>query len=243
MKDAIVSRFYFWVIWLCTKLFTNLTITGRENLPNPADGGLLIVSNHFTIFEVPFLATRLPIMPTFFATQELLGTWWLAPGILSFREKIILTNRGNVDRKSLSAAIGQLKNGGWLSIFPEGGITREIIEVSNRGDSTRDLPFSVTRGEPVVLLEAKSGVAWMAVQAGVPVVPIAFEGTENVQGELKSLGRTKVKMHIGKPIGPFKIPAGVRGTEKKQLIDQFGHQMMQAVADLLDKRYRGEHYV
>lgn len=47
-------------------------------------------------------------------------------------------------------------------------------------------------------------------------------------------------MHIGKPIGPFEIPAGVRGIEKKALIDQFGDEMMQALAQLLPATYHGD---
>ncbi|MFT7585303.1 MAG: 1-acyl-sn-glycerol-3-phosphate acyltransferase, partial [Cellvibrionaceae bacterium] len=72
MKNAIVSRIYFWGLWLCTKVFTRVTITGWENVPAPADGGLLIVSNHFTVFEIPFIGTYLPKAPGFFATRELL---------------------------------------------------------------------------------------------------------------------------------------------------------------------------
>ena len=133
----------------------------------------------------------------------------------------------------------RLKSGDWLVIFPEGGITRFVIDAAVNGDPTDDLPFDFTRHEPVELLPARPGSAWMAVQAKVPVVPIAFEGTEMIEGELTQIGRTEVKMHIGKPMGPFEIPAGVRGAEKKALLDRFGHDMMKGVADLLPENYRG----
>ena len=156
--------------------------------------------------------------------------------------KLIFTNRSGVDRASLRAGVERLKAGDWLTIFPEGGITRSVVETAARGESTADLPFEFTRDEPINLFPARPGSAWMALQAGVPVLPIAFEGTEMIEAELTRLKRTEVKMHIRKPLGPFKIPAGVRGTEKKILIDRFGQEMMQGVANLLPERYRGEHF-
>lgn len=221
---------------------TKLTIIGEDNLPDPAAGGLLIVSNHFSIFEIPYLYTELPYRPSFFATAELLDSPIFAPGLKAHQDRLIFTNRGVVDRQSLKDGVNRLKSGDWLVIFPEGGITRLVVDTAARGESTADLPFDFTRHEPVALFAARPGSAWMAVQANVPVVPIAFEGTENIERGLIKFGRTQVKMHIGKPLGPFEVPAGVRGAEKKKLIDQYGHEMMQAIADLLPEKYRGEHY-
>lgn len=223
------------------RLIAQVTIAGWENLPDPADGGLLIVSNHFSVFEIPYLYTKLHVRPNFFATFELLETPYIGPGIKAHQDKLIFINRSEVDRKALKNGVDKLNAGEWVTIFPEGSITRASIDTAARGESTADLPFDWTRHDPVVLLPARPGTAWMAVQTGVPILPIAFEGTEKIEGEIGNLfKRTEVKMHIGKPIGPFKIPAEVRGAEKKALIDQFGHEMMQALADLLPEKYHGD---
>ena len=71
---------------ICMLLFIDLEIRGWENLPDPAEGGLLIISNHFSIFEIPFIFTKLPNKPFFFATFELLDAGWMAPGIRAHSE-------------------------------------------------------------------------------------------------------------------------------------------------------------
>ena len=218
---------------------TKLTILGEENLPDPSNGGLLIVSNHFSVFEIPYLYTKLPVRPNFFATFELLETPYLGPGIKAHQDKLIFVNRSTVDREALKSGVNKLKAGEWVTIFPEGSITRESIETAARGEPTAHLPFYWTRHEPVEILPARPGTAWMALQARVPVLPIAFEGTEKIEKNLTQLGRTEVKMHIGKPLEPFEVPAGVRGAAKKELIDRFGDDMMQALAKLLPESYRG----
>ncbi len=236
----LIGRLYLWLVKTVMRALTKVTITGWENLPDPADGGLLIISNHFSVFEIPFLYTKLPTRPNFFATFELLETAYIGPGIKAHQDKLIFINRSEVDRKALKKGVDKLRDGEWVTIFPEGAITRAIIETAAQGEPTADLPFDWTRHDPEVLLPARPGTAWMAVQTGVPILPIAFEGTEKIEGEISHLfRRTEVKMHIGKPLGPFKIPAGVSGAEKKALLDRFGRDMMQALADLLPEKYRG----
>ena len=241
MTNRFIGQSYLLAIRAAMRAQTKLTILGEENLPDPGSG-LLIVSNHFSIFEIPLLYTKLPYNPSFFATFELLNNPVFGPGIKAHRDRLIFINRSVVDRKSLKEGVNRLKSDDWLVIFPEGAITRNVVDTAARGEPTADLPFDLTRPEPVELFPARSGSAWMAVQAKVPVIPIAFEGTENIINGLKKISRTEVKMHIGKPMEPFEIPAGVRGQEKKTLLDQFGHKMMQGVADLLPPKYRGDLY-
>ncbi|MEM8861353.1 MAG: lysophospholipid acyltransferase family protein [Chloroflexota bacterium] len=240
MKNWVVNRSYLLAVKAVMRSRTKLTILGKENIPDPADGGLLIISNHFSVFEIPFLYTKLPVQPNFFATFELLETPWIGLGIKAHQDKLIFINRSEVDRKALKAGIDKLKTGEWVTIFPEGSITRESIDTAARGEPTAHLPFYWTRHDPVEILPARPGTAWMALQAKVPVLPIAFEGTEKIEQNLTLPKRTEVKMHIGKPLGPFEIPAGVRGQAKKDLIDQFGHEMMRSLAGLLPQKYWGD---
>ena len=58
---------------IITKLFVSITVRGRENVP--AQGPLIIISNHFSIFEPPLTALNLPYIPVYMAAIEHQSHW------------------------------------------------------------------------------------------------------------------------------------------------------------------------
>jgi 1-acyl-sn-glycerol-3-phosphate acyltransferase len=79
------------------------------------------------------------------------------------------------------------------------------------------------------------GAAYLALKAQVPVIPIAFTGTENwrVYGNLKKLHRTAITMNIGPPFMLSQI-GSLRAS-----IDPGTERIMSSVAELLPAGYRG----
>jgi 1-acyl-sn-glycerol-3-phosphate acyltransferase len=137
------------------------TITGTENVP--PTGGVLIASNHLSFidsFAIPIAAPR-PV--SFLAKSEYFTGTGVSGAIR--RGFFAISNAIPVDRhsssaaqESLDAALAVLREGGGFGIYPEG-----------------------TRSRDGRLYKGRTGVAWLALTAGVPVVPVGLTGTEKVQ--------------------------------------------------------------
>ncbi|MEM7801972.1 MAG: lysophospholipid acyltransferase family protein, partial [Chloroflexota bacterium] len=140
MQSSVFRRFvrlsYRFVILAFYQLFVSVNIVGKENLPDPRSGPLILVANHFSVFDVPLIAYWLPIFPTFYTSAELWENRLLAPGLDAMSDDLIRVNRGVVDRGALNRGLTHLRGGGWLMIFPEGGVTPESIAISSAGEST-----------------------------------------------------------------------------------------------------------
>lgn len=163
------------------KLLFRPWVKGLDNIP--ADGAAIIASNHLSFSDSIFmpLMVRRPVV--FLAKSE----YFTGTGIkgrltaLFFR----LTNQLPMDRSggaasaaSLNAGMDVLSHGGLLGIYPEG-----------------------TRSPDGRLYRGKVGVARLALQAGVPVIPVAMVGTDKVQPIGKRLPNIRrIGMIFGEPL-------------------------------------------
>jgi 1-acyl-sn-glycerol-3-phosphate acyltransferase len=100
----------------------------------------------------------------------------------------IPVKRGAVDRKPLLTAVGVLKDGGVVGVFPEG--TRGAGDVGS----------------------AERGAAWLVRSAGATVVPIATRGTLRPTGGKRRF-RPRVDILVGEPFTP-KIGRGKTGVDE-----------------------------
>ena len=156
-------------------------VKGLDNVP--AQGAAIIASNHLSFSDSIFmpLMVRRPVV--FLAKSE----YFTGTGVkgrltaMFFR----LTNQLPMDRSggaasavSLSAGMDVLTNGGLPGIYPEG-----------------------TRSPDARLYRGKVGVAKLALQAGVPVVPVAMIGTDKVQPIGKRMPNIRrIGMIFGAPL-------------------------------------------
>ena len=143
------------------KLLFRPWVKGLDNVP--AEGAAILASNHLSFSDSIFMPVMVPRPVVFLAKSE----YFTGTGIKGrltaafFR----LTNQLPMDRsggaasaQSLDAGMGVLKNGSLLGIYPEG-----------------------TRSPDARLYRGKVGVARLALQARVPVIPVAMIGTDKVQ--------------------------------------------------------------
>ena len=91
-----------------------------------------------------------------------------------------------------------------------------------------------TRSLTGALIQGKTGAAYLADRAGIPLVPCVVYGTERVTENLKRLRRTEVVMEVGKP---FNLPAN--GRAKAADLERYTDQIIVALAVLLPAAYRG----
>jgi 1-acyl-sn-glycerol-3-phosphate acyltransferase len=189
-------------------LLTRTHASGLENIPRT--GAALIVSNHLGDADLVVGLAASPVMIETFAKAELYDYPLL--GKLLNWYGVIWIHRGQPDRRALRAALDGLQEGRLVSIAPEG---RESLTGA--------------------LEEGVGGAAYLALKAGVPVLPVTFTGTENarVYSNLRNLRRTEITVTVG-PLFRLEV-----SSDRAQAIEQGTLQIMKTLAAQLPIEYRG----
>ena len=102
--------------------FFRIRVHGKENIPENSD--IIACANHWSNLDPFFLALSLPIKFNFMAKKELFENPLLG-NILKVAGVFPVDRQGN-DLKALRYAIGLVKDGKTLGIFPEGTRVKEI---------------------------------------------------------------------------------------------------------------------
>jgi 1-acyl-sn-glycerol-3-phosphate acyltransferase len=196
---------------LFVRLAMHVEIVGLENIPQ--QGGCIITPNHLGRLDVPLGYVFLNRNDIIMMVSEKYHKY----GIIRWFVKnldAMWVDRFNADFKALREALNRLKRGGVLVIAPEG-----------------------TRSKTEALLEAKPGSSFLAVKAGVPIVPVGVTGTEDrlVVQQFKRLRRPQIHVRIGKP---FTLPP-IKGPEREQAIQSYTDEIMCRIAALLPPEKRG----
>jgi 1-acyl-sn-glycerol-3-phosphate acyltransferase len=190
-------------------LLTRLQVNGKERLPQ--EGGYIAAANHLSVIEVPLAYCLLNRYDVTGLVAKKHRKSALFRWIIDLLDGIWI-NRDEIDTRALRAARDHLKNGGVLGIAPEG-----------------------TRSQTGALLEAKTGVAFLADQARVPIVPVAVAGTWQITSEILKLKRPVIVVNFGKP---FMLPA-VDRKNRDQDLKQNTDEIMCQLAALLPPENRG----
>jgi 1-acyl-sn-glycerol-3-phosphate acyltransferase len=166
-------------IWAkCVLALSNIKVTvkGFSNLKPGRP--YIYMANHMSNFDIPVLQAYLPVQFRWLAKAEL----YKIPlfGYAMKRAGYISIDRS--DRKSaiesLNKAVNIIRNGVSVVIFPEG----------TRSNTDNIQPF-------------KKGGFFLAVDSGVPIVPIVIHGTGRIMPKKKMLIKPgHVTLEIGKPI-------------------------------------------
>ena len=185
------------------------TIEGRENLPR--EGGVIVASNHRSFIDSFAIPLSAPRQVRFLAKEE----YWNGAGIGGALRKgffsavgMVPVNRHSATaaQESLDAALEVLKSGEAFGIYPEG-----------------------TRSRDGRLYRGRTGVAWLALTAQVPIVPVGLIGTEDIQPVGASFPRlAKVTVRFGTPIGVESYAGVPAGKARRMLTDE----VMAAIAEL-----------
>jgi 1-acyl-sn-glycerol-3-phosphate acyltransferase len=172
-QPPLLYRVVFTLTRHLVRLLFRFHVEGLENLPPPP---FLIASNHQAWYDTIFIVAALPRLPMIYtmARRDTVFNrrWkrWLVPLFGVFP---IQPHRGELDARGVATVYQVLQRGGIVLIFPEGRYSR--------GRALRPL---------------KKGVAHFALQAGVPIVPVAISGLDR----LRLFGR--VEISIGPPVRP-----------------------------------------
>lgn len=165
-------------LWL---LGVELDIEGADNIP-PA-GGLILAPNHESYFDI-FVICSLPVNFKWVAKAEIRNIPLVGWAMRIMGCYFVRRDGSGKDLNVLKGVEAGLRTGGRILIFPEGTRTRT--------------------GE---LLPFKKGAFRTAQNAGVPLVPIAIQGTGRIAppGKLPKKRGHRVGVRIAPP---FKIEPG-----------------------------------
>ena len=183
-------------------------VVGADHVP--AQGGAILASNHLSFSDSIFLPLVLSRRITFLAKAD----YFTGKGVKGKLTKGFFAGVGQVpiDRSGGAASEAALRTakrilgeGHLLGLYPEG-----------------------TRSPDGRLYRGKTGVARMALEAGVPVIPVAMINTDVVQPtgkKIPKLGRVGVR--IGRPLD-FSRYAGMEDDRfvLRSITDEIMYELM-----------------
>lgn len=199
------------VLWL----FGRPDVTGAENLPRT--GPVILASNHLTVADSFFLVLVVRRRITFVAKNE----YFTGSGVKGRLTRWFYSASGQVPidragadaaRGALAAARGILDRGGVWGIYPEG-----------------------TRSPDGRLYKGKTGVMRVALDSGVPVVPVVMRGTDAVNPRGSRRWRFgKVHITLAEPLNLSRYH-GLR--DSRPIVRAATDELMSVIHGLSDQEY------
>ena len=189
-----------------SKVLFRIRIRGQEQVP--ASGAFIVAPSHRSYLDTPFVSFITRRQIRFMAKEELFKN--------SFGNKLftalgaIPVARGSINARPAMKAIQQtLESGEAAAVYPEG-----------------------TRRHGPDIGELFDGTAYLAVKLGVPIVPVAVGGSEEILASGKKMPSLhKVSVRVGAPIYP---PADA-STRKRGDLVALSDELMKSLQSLFDE--------
>jgi 1-acyl-sn-glycerol-3-phosphate acyltransferase len=192
---------------------------GEENIPER--GGVIFASNHLSFIDSVFLPVTTPRRMTFPAKSD----YFTGTGVKGWAMRTFFTGIGQIpmDRsggeasmKALRSSLKVLQRGEFLGIYPEG-----------------------TRSPDGRLYKGKTGVARMALEARVPVIPVGLIGTDKAQPTGQMIPNvTQVGLRFGRPLD-FSRYEGMEGD--RYVLRSITDEIMYEIMKLTGQEYVDEY--
>jgi len=188
---------------------------GAENVPH--EGPVILASNHLSYADWLFMPLVIPRRVTFVAKAE----YFERAGVKGWLQRTFFFGAGQVpiDRSSGRAAEGAmrtgqkiLQSGHLFGIYPEG-----------------------TRSPDGRLYRGRTGVARLALEAKVPVIPVAVIGTDVVAPPGRRFGRVhRPRVRFGRPLD-FSRYEGMESD--RYILRAITDEIMYEIMDLSGQEY------
>ena len=176
--DTVVDRAAYqtvrFIVTSFCRIWCRMTVEGRENVPS--EGLFILAPTHRSILDTPIASGVTHRRMRFMGADK----YWKnkAFGRLLTALGGFPVSRGTADREALKRSIAVLQAGEPLVLFPEG-----------------------ERKSGPIVQPLFDGATYIAVKAGVPIVPVGIGGSERAMPKgAKFIRPSKLHLAIGKPI-------------------------------------------
>ncbi|GAB3710105.1 lysophospholipid acyltransferase family protein [Nocardiopsis nanhaiensis] len=156
-------------------------VEGAHNVPER--GPVILAANHLALIDPLFIGVACPRPVRFIAKQELFDEGTLPKRaftrlLRAFGQLSVDRRPGQSAQEAMDNSLAVLQSGEVFGIFPEG-----------------------TRSPDGRLYKGQTGLAWLALTTGAPVVPVALAGTERILPPGRKVPRfNRVALRIGEPV-------------------------------------------
>lgn len=162
------------ILKIVAAAYIRLQTIDIENIPK--QGGVILAPNHPSDLDSFILGIAITRQLHTMGKEELFRRRFA--GFIFRKLNAFPVKRGEIDRESIRIAIGVLKDGHVIDMYPEGTVSKDGF-----------------------LQEPRLGTAFIALQAKVPVLPAAIIGTFNVMSKGQRFPRPhKVVIKFGRPL-------------------------------------------
>lgn len=196
---------------LVFRILAPIKISGKKNVP--LGKPYIVAINHVSLYDPPFVGVFWPEQVEAMGASDI----WSKPGqnILAILWGGIQVHRGEYDRALFDTVLGALSAGYPMLIAPEGG-----------------------RSHAPGMCQAKPGIAYVAEQSGLPVLPVGIVGTTDDFWHKATHGkRPLLEMRIGKAVQL--PPVEGKGEARRESRQRNADLIMRHIAGLLPEEYRG----
>jgi 1-acyl-sn-glycerol-3-phosphate acyltransferase len=156
-------------------------LVGGESIP--ASGPAILASNHLSVVDsvyLPLLLSRpvtFPAKAEYFTARGPAGRAWAAY-LRSTSQLTIDRDDPRAAQATLDAGLDLLRGGQLFGFYPEG-----------------------TRSPDGRLYRGRSGIGYLALRSGAPVIPVAMAGTRQMLPPGRRLPRPhRIEVRVGKPM-------------------------------------------
>ena len=197
------------------RLIARPTVIGAEHIP--ATGPAIMASNHLSVIDSIYLPLMVQRPVSFAAKSEYFNGTRLRDRLVG--AYLRSTNQLSTDRTGgraamamLDAAVSHLNSGELFGIYPEG-----------------------TRSPDGRLYRGRSGVGFLALQSGAPVIPVAMIGTDHILPPGHQIPRPgKIEIRIGEPLEFAELRGQPAGARQRRIVTD---EVMRAIQKLSGQEF------
>ena len=211
LVDRIAYQIVRFIVTTYCRVWCRMTVEGRENVP--AEGIFILAPTHRSILDTPIASGVTRRRLRFMGADK----YWKnkAFGRLLTALGGFPVSRGTADREALKRSIAVLQGGEPLVLFPEG--ERKVGPIV----------------QPLF-----DGATYIAVKAGVPIIPVGIGGSQRAMPKgAKFIRPSKLHVAVGKPIQAASnatTPKDQRDAARQLTVDL--HAELQRLFDIAQAR-------
>ncbi|WP_194764132.1 lysophospholipid acyltransferase family protein [Microbacterium sp. UFMG61] len=199
-------------------LIAKIRVTGGEKLPR--DGAYVLAPNHYSEFDPLIVAVavwRIGRAPRFMAKESLfrvpvLGSILRATGMIP----VARASSASAAKQTLKQSAELVEHGRGVIVYPEGTLTRDPDMWPMRG---------------------KSGAVRLALTDGIPLIPMAHWGTQEIMGRYqKGLSLWPLRKRVDVVVGDPVDVSDLRGRAgEAAALNEATNRLMKAITELLEE--------